>query len=230
MKIKSIASSSSGCCYVVTSGGYSLLIDCGVSLSKIRAALNHDLSKVVGCLVSHDHADHSGFLPQLEKETSISIWCSKGTKTRFDLIGANRLWGKLPLNMAGIFSVLPLELKHDQDPFCECFGFLITDRTKKLFYATDTGEIKYTIPGLSHAMLECNHSFERLIESEQNKAAVKRICETHLDVDQVCEFVSRHPNLEEIHLLHLSDAHSDAKQFKEAVQRVSGCVVKVAKK
>lgn len=226
MKIKSIASSSRGCAYVIESGGYQLLIDCGVPLSKIREALDHDLSKVVGCLVSHDHADHAEFLPQLEKETAIPIFCTQGTKDRYALQLCIVISETKMLSITDNIAFGAVSMLHD----CECFGFIIYQGGKKLFYATDTGEVKYTIPGLTHLMIECNHSFEKLIESEQNKAAVKRICETHLNIDDVCKFVSIHPDLEEIHLLHLSDAHSDAKQFKEMVQGVSGVPVYVADK
>lgn len=235
MNIKSIASSSAGCAYIVESGGYSLLIECGVSLKRIRAALNHDLSRIVGCLVSHDHADHAGFLPQLEKETSIPIYCTEGTLKRFELSGAcHPIKHKEVLTPEGVFRVMPFELDHD----VQCFGFFIFTRYEKLLYITDTGSIKdmesgkdYTFPcDIGFIMIEANHSFEKLIDSEVNNAAKKRICETHLSIDDVAEFVSRHPDLEEIWLLHLSDRHSDAEKFKEMVVQSSGVPVFVADK
>jgi len=54
-KIKSIASSSEGNCYLVSSGETSILIEFGLSFRKIKQALNFDTSSVVGCLVTHDH-------------------------------------------------------------------------------------------------------------------------------------------------------------------------------
>lgn len=231
MIIKSIASSSKGCCYVVTSGGYSLLIECGVKVSRIRETLNHDLSKVVGCLVSHDHGDHAKFLPKLEEETSIPIYCTEGTLKRFSLSsGCQVIKNRFVFCPSLIFRCQALELNHDKNPFCECFGFHIQIFGKKesLFYATDTGDVKYTIKGLTHLMIETNHSYERLIDSDINRAALKRICETHLSIDDVCEFVSRHPDLEEIHLLHMSAGHGDAVKFKRMIQDISGCIVKVA--
>ena len=227
MDITSIASSSSGNCHIVTSGGFHLILDCGVPLSRIREALNHDLSKVVGCLVSHSHADHCfPGLSQLERESNIPIYTTDGTKTARGLKNAHILVHRQAFNIGGHFSCVPLELFHD----VECFGFLIISGKEKLLYATDTGEINYTIPGLTHLMIEANFSMPLLINSDVNMVARKRISETHLSIDQVCEFVLRHEHIEEIHLMHLSDAHSDAALFKRMVQDVSGVPVFVAGK
>ena len=234
MNIKTIASSSKGCCYIVSSGEFQLLIECGVSLKKIREALDFDLSKVVGCLVSHEHGDHSGYLQKLEKETNIPIWCTKGTIDRFDLLTSNKLipytWvSDMRSPIMTPFGALALPLNHD----VECLGFLIEiveyPNKYRLFYATDTSEVKYTIPGLTHLMIEANYSFENMIESERNKSALSRACEYHLDIDKVVDFVKRHPSLEEIHLIHLSREHADAELFKKMVMDVSGVPVFVAK-
>jgi phosphoribosyl 1,2-cyclic phosphodiesterase len=227
MKIQSINSSSAGCCYIIDSGNERLLIDAGIPLSKIRRALNYDLSNVVGCLVSHEHGDHAKYLPQLSRETAVKIYCTDGTQKAFSLPGTCQIiTGNEFLTISPEFSAKTVYLTHDEN--IECLGFVILAGPDVLFYATDTGEINFKIPGLTKAMIECNHSFEKLVDSGLNKAAVKRICETHLSVSQVCEFVSRHPDLTEIHLLHLSSGHSDAKLFKEMVQDVSGALVYVA--
>ena len=226
MNIKTIASSSQGCCYIVESKGFKLLIEAGVPVKKIRQALNFDFSGVVGCLVSHEHGDHAKYLPQLEKETSIPIWCTEGTRNRFKLKGCSTLRNQNALNPNGEFSIMPVHLKHD----VECFGFYIKSGNESLFYATDTGNINFQIDGLSHVMIEANHSFEKLIESERDRSVVARISENHLDIDSVVKFCMDHPSLKEIHLIHLSDAHADEKLFKSMVARATGCPVYVSKK
>lgn len=230
MKITSIASSSKGNSYLIESNGHQLLIDVGVPLKKIRERLlNGSFKNVVGCLVSHEHADHAGYLGQLERQTSIPIYCTEGTKKRFSLSGmCQTLRHKEKIIFNGgfdnVFEVIPLKLSHD----VECFGFLITNYKQNLLYATDTESIDYCIHRLNILMIECNYSFELLIQSEQNKSVVQRICNTHLSIDQVEEFVRSHPDLVEIHLLHLSSSNSDEKEFKERIQSIAGCVVKVA--
>ncbi len=80
-------------------------------------------------------------------------------------------------------------------------------------------------------MIEANHSFEKLIESERDRSVVARISENHLDIDSVVELCNRHKKtLKEIHLIHLSDAHSDENLFKSMVAGATGCPVYVSKK
>ena len=226
MEIKTIASSSQGCCYVIESNDFQLLIECGISLNKIREALNHDFSKVVGCLVSHEHKDHAGFLPKMEKLTNIPIWCTEGTKKRFDLKLCKCIDNIAVFSLREEFKVFPLKFIHD----VECFGFLIIAGRESLFYATDTGKIKYNIPGLSYLMIEANHSFESLINSVRIKSDVARVADNHLGIDQVVDFVKLHPDLKEIHLIHLSDAHSDEELFKNIIAAASGVPVYISKK
>ncbi len=226
MVIKTIASSSLGCCYLVESNGYQLILECGVSVNKIRQALNFDLSHVVGCLVSHEHGDHSKYLPQLEKETSIPIWCSESTKKRYNLSVCNTFEFQMFYIRMPPFNITPVSLCHD----VECFGFMINGGSDILFFATDTGKINYNIPGLTYVMIEANHSFEKLIESERDRSIVARISENHLDIDKVVDFCKLHPDLKEIHLIHLSDAHSDEALFKKMVSSATGVPVYIAKK
>ena len=59
MKIESFGSSSAGNCYRVSDRTTSLLLEAGLPLKKIRVATGHQLSALAGCLVSHEHGDHS---------------------------------------------------------------------------------------------------------------------------------------------------------------------------
>lgn len=55
MEVKTIASSSSGNCYIIVSGESFLLVECGISIKKIKKAVGFSISSAVGCLVSHGH-------------------------------------------------------------------------------------------------------------------------------------------------------------------------------
>ncbi len=203
------------------------MIDCGVSLKRIRQALDFDMSKIKACLVSHTHGDHASYLSNLEKETPIQIWCSNAVKNDYDLktskdINAGQVFKPCPE-----FWVHVIELKHD----VKCFGFVVETDTEVLFYATDTGSLEGVyIPGLTHLMIEANHSFEALIESGHNKYLVKRIAETHLDIDQAIDFAVNHlDSLQEIYLIHLSDYHGQEKEFKKLMAGATGLPVYIAK-
>ena len=60
MKLKCIATGSSGNCYTLTSeSGETLILDCGIPIKEIKKGLNWNIRNVVGCIVSHVHSDHS---------------------------------------------------------------------------------------------------------------------------------------------------------------------------
>ena len=59
MKLKCLGSGSSGNCYLLSTETETLILDCGISVMEIKKGLNFDLSKVVGCIVTHSHKDHS---------------------------------------------------------------------------------------------------------------------------------------------------------------------------
>lgn len=69
MEIKVIASSSSGNCYFVSDGITNLLIEAGVNLNRIRKYVNP--SSLSGCLISHEHLDHSKYAKEIAKYCNI---------------------------------------------------------------------------------------------------------------------------------------------------------------
>jgi phosphoribosyl 1,2-cyclic phosphodiesterase len=223
MDIKTIASSSAGCCYVVESNGEQLLIECGVSLKKIREALNFDLSRVVGCLVSHKHNDHSKSWVEIAHNTAIPLH----VPSRLAQEGTRMVDNKTVASYGFEFKIMPVSLEHD----VECYGFIVKSRDDILFYATDTGSVNYTIKGLTHLMIEANYSFDILLGSGSHDSVRARVSENHLSIDQAIEFAARHKDtLKEVHLLHLSDAHSNEEQFLEMAQKTLGVPVYVANK
>lgn len=225
MRIKTIASSSAGCAYIIESGEEILLIECGVSVKKIREFLDFDLSKVVGCIVSHEHGDHAKYLPDLEK-TGIPIWCTKGTKKRFNLQVCRTTEYFQSLRLGKKFWCWAVNLEHD----VECHGFIVDCGGQRLGYFTDTGHANFKVPGITHLMIECNHSFERLINSE-NKYLAGRIADYHLSIEDVLDFCIRHKStLQEIHLIHLSDTNADEEDFQKQVAGATGVPVYISKK
>ncbi len=227
LSIKAIASSSAGCCYLIESGGEQLLIECGIGLNKIREALNFDLSKVVGCLVSHEHKDHCKSVQDIHDKTVIPLCCNIEVAVCFSLCDHLPAMHMNKLKFGDQFSVIPILLPHD----VSCFGYIVMSGGEILFYATDTGGINYTFPGLTHLMIETNHSMEALFKSDLNKSVVARIADNHLSIDNALEFAVRHKDtLEEVHLMHLSDKHGDEELFKTMAQEALGVPIYIAGK
>ena len=58
-KIKVLGSSSQVNAYILECQNETLLLELGVSWKDIVKALNFDLSKIVACVVTHQHSDHA---------------------------------------------------------------------------------------------------------------------------------------------------------------------------
>ena len=59
MKLKVLGSNSLGNCYILENKDEALILEAGIKLVNVKKALNYNISKIVGCLVSHEHNDHA---------------------------------------------------------------------------------------------------------------------------------------------------------------------------
>jgi phosphoribosyl 1,2-cyclic phosphodiesterase len=226
MKITSLASSSRGNCYLIQDGVSSLLVECGIQLKKIRQHIK--LSDLDGCLISHEHQDHSKYAKEIIKYTG--IWASEGTLSEIDVgpysyrTTAVKASEDFKINT---FTIIPFEVQHDAK---EPFGFLVYSHhlNEKLLFATDTFYIKPRFQGLNYIMVECNYASDILkanIDSGKiPKVVAKRLFESHFELENVKSFLKAQDlsTVKEIHLLHLSDGNSDAARFKREVQELTG--------
>jgi len=56
MNVKCLGTGSHGNCYALTdSEGHILLLDCGINIKEIKIGIDFQVSKIVGCLVTHSH-------------------------------------------------------------------------------------------------------------------------------------------------------------------------------
>lgn len=56
MKLKCIATGSTGNCYTLTSdSGETLIIDCGISIKEIKKGLDWNIRGIKGVIISHTH-------------------------------------------------------------------------------------------------------------------------------------------------------------------------------
>ena len=82
MRLYSIASGSSGNCIYVGTDKTHLLVDTGISLKRIEAALNNeDLSAkdINGILITHEHSDHISGLGVISRKHNIPIYATEDT-------------------------------------------------------------------------------------------------------------------------------------------------------
>lgn len=61
MELIVLGSNSQGNCYLLVGRDEVLIIEAGIKFAEVKKALNYDISKIVGCLISHEHNDHAGY-------------------------------------------------------------------------------------------------------------------------------------------------------------------------
>jgi len=224
-KITTIASGSTGNCYIIDDGQTKLMLECGIPVKAIRGACGGSLPDVQGCLISHEHQDHCKAVNHMHR-AGINCHMSAGTKKALG-IGHHRarVCGEKKQFKVGTMAVTPFKVQHDA---AQPFGFLIDSGPSRLLFATDTYYLKYRFPGLTHIMLECNYSHE-ILEENVNSGAVpaairKRVMRSHFELGNVKKFLQANDMsaVEEIHLIHISSQNGDPGLFCRDVQGVTG--------
>lgn len=232
-RIKPIASSSAGNAVFVTDGQTPLLLDCGISLKRLRRELPCLPTQLKGALITHEHKDHSKGIQEL-LTNAVNVYATKGT---IDAIGPVSDDHRLHVIRAkeqfqiGTWHILPFATIHDA---AEPVGFLLRSGTMKVLYITDSAYIPCQVPELTHVLVETNHSTEimeqRAAAGKLHEGHMQRVIRSHLSIEQVADWLQRadRSKLQEVHLLHLSDEHSDEKEFHKAIASVTGVPVYVA--
>lgn len=226
LNLETLGSSSKGNCYIIRVKGETLLIEAGLTYKKIAKALNFEFTDVVGCLISHEHKDHSKAVPDLCK-AGIEIYCSPGTQEgmKFKDPFINLIHPEEQFNV-GSFTVLPFLAEHNVK---EPLGFLIYhEEFGKLLFITDSFYCRYKFKGLNYIMLEVNYCKE-LLQKNFEKGYIpeilrKRILTSHFSLHNAKLFLSRIDlaAVKEIMLIHLSDGNSDAKRFVHEIKSLTG--------
>lgn len=55
LKLKCLATGSSGNCYLLSTENETLILDCGIPIMEIKKSLDFDLGGIVGVVVTHSH-------------------------------------------------------------------------------------------------------------------------------------------------------------------------------
>lgn len=121
MELRVLGSSSSGNCYILDNGNEALIIEAGIRFIDVKKALDFNIRKVVGCLITHQHNDHAkyakamvdcGFhvlaLPEVIESKEL-----KGSRVKAIKVGSGYLLGG--------FRVIPFPAFHD----VPCVGYFI---------------------------------------------------------------------------------------------------------
>lgn len=227
MKLKVIGSSSKGNAYALISNDGILLMECGMLLREVKKAIDYQILKVKGCLLSHGHSDHSKYIREY-LSAGIPVYTNDETQEDIDIITGERLIGvpEKKSFMVGKFSVVPFYVEHDDTPN---FAYIIEhEEMGRLLFATDYEYISWTFRswGINHFLIECNYDMNFVDQSNSNYDHVLR---GHASL-QTCMGVinaNKTPHLQNVILCHLSGSSGSADYFVNEVQKVAGKGIKV---
>ena len=216
-----IASGSKGNATVVVSGNTVLLIDMGITLSRLEEGLGEiNLSKkdITGALFTHNHTDHISGIKFLSPKIMYAL---EGTlpSSLSNVVCLNK-----PFNI-GDFVITPIETSHDATNPC---AYLIKDKDSSLFYMTDTGVfLEETLPLIknpTYLIIESNHDIKMLLHTDRPFDLKNRIMSDHghlCNEDSAIAAISIiGENTKEIVLAHLSEEANTPEVAIEAYQKI----------
>lgn len=231
MNLRVINSGSYGNAYVLKGASQCLILDAGVHIGEIMAAVDRKPSSIVGVLITHEHSDHTRAVKELMVR-GVDIYCSQGTAEALGL--ANEYKVKVvqsnQIFSIGEFKIYPFPVVHDAK---EPLGFLVVSGSDKILYATDTAYIKHIFKGVTHLIVECNYMPADLMRTKNNLPAPvrRRIAESHMSVENLAEYIKKMDSsmLQQIILAHISEDRGDANAMKYYIELASeGVPVDVA--
>lgn len=214
MIFKQLHSSSKGNLYTVTAkSGERLLIESGVTWKKTLKALEYKTSNIVGCLLTHEHADHSKSIEDVMR-SGINVYSGNKTFEALNLSGNRRA---IPIkhnflyNIGKSFRIMPFDISHDA---AEPFGFVVFELETKeyLLFVTDTNKIENRFDfQFSIIAIECSYERdclkERVSSGEIPELVARRLLDSHMEKYAAISYVEKWLDLSkctEIHLIHMS--------------------------
>jgi len=214
----SLSSGSSGNCYYLGNESHGILIDAGISATRIRKFLRDmdiPMQTIMGVLITHNHIDHIRGLEVLTRKynlpafTTHRIWksiLSPKKKISSDCIREIALLQKFHLSG---FDIEAFPVYHDAP---ETIGLHICAGDKKITIATDLGHICQTaahyIQAANLLVIESNYDEQMLVKGRYPQFLKSRIQSDHghLGNHQTSAFLADiiSDNLNTICLAHLS--------------------------
>lgn len=233
MELRVVGSGSKGNCYLLKERGQYLALDAGCKFKDVQVACDFAISNVLGCLVTHGHADHCKYAPQFA-ESAIGLYT--GENAAMNIAKAT---GCTPIALRnkrycyiGDWQVLPFEVPHEDEPN---YGYVIESPDgHKILYLTDFQYTKYTFRTmhLNTMLIACNHMDDTKEFEGENHFAHIVSGHSSLSVTKLCIQANYTKDLRNVVLCHLSERNADADEMQRVIQETVGnkVTVEIAKK
>lgn len=232
IQLNILGSSSSGNCYILQNEHEAIIIECGCEVAQIKRAVNYKTSKIVGCIISHQHNDHAGYAQDVSK-ACIKILAlqevldAKNITRRCIAIDEGKAY------MLGGFKVIPFRVTHD----VPCLGFIIEHQEcGRILFLTDTYSCPINCKGINHWLIEANYSDAILEENIKNGSVSpsmrRRLLLSHMEIDNTLQVLKSADlsHTKDIVLIHLSNRNSNEQEFMNMVQRATGKATYIAER
>lgn len=228
MKLKVIGTGSKGNAYLLENEQEALLIECGVNIQEIKKAVNFNVSKISGCIVTHEHGDHAKSINEVMK-AGIDTYATKGTFSKAQKNHRMKIIPQQGQFQVGNFKVISFPTIHDVAEPC---GFLIHHQDCGVtLFLTDTVYSGFTFKGLNNIIVEANYAEEIIGEKLGDMKFLRdRILNSHMSIDTCLQFLKANDlsAVNNIVLIHLSDSNSHELDFAKYVNKLTGKNVHVA--
>ena len=206
MKLITLATGSSGNCYLLEENNKYIVLDCGIKFEEITSNKNFPSFRDIDLVIStHCHQDHCKSLKDFKK-------------TGVDIISYETLERKVQDFNFENWTLKTFPVVHNVD----CWGVIIKSKAtgKKLCYVTDFSAMP-KIFGIDYWLYEVNY-LEYIVEkiADKNFDALKFGFKNHNSLEKAeeyFEFLQEKPKA--IICCHLSQAHSNEKMIKKALKK-----------
>ena len=202
--LTTVATGSSGNCYLLNSDDETLVIEAGVPFMEVKKALDFNVKRIACVVISHCHGDHAKYVHEYER-FGIPVWKPYQDSN----LRQKKAFGQ--------FTVWSFDNVHD----VPCVGYQITHPDGlRLMYATDTQYVKYTFKNLTAMLVEMNWD-EDYVDKKEPK--YRHILKGHLSKQTSLDCIKANLNLSMSHIIlcHLSDGHAHPAEFVTAVKEIT---------
>lgn len=228
MLVRTINTGSSGNGYALISGEDVLLLECGVPAKEMLKAIDYQTSMVNGCILSHIHGDHAGYIKQY-MQYGIKMFTSDEVETDVEAVIGEKTIGLQRMKRQKIdsFSVIPFSVPHGET---ECDGWLIDTAEGRVLFITDAEYCPYDFSkmNINYGLIECNYS-EDYLSAEDSSSKNHHVLTGHLEL-QTCKRLIQSINsnsLRSIGLIHLSTGNGNPQRFRREISELVDCDVDV---
>ena len=189
MTLKTIATGSTGNCYVLTSScGKRLILDAGILIDEIKKGIDFDVGNVDGCIITHSHSDHMLSAKKIANFTP--VWKPFESEHK-----------KLHTHL-GCFDVTSFDVPHS----VECRGFLIKGDGLTILYATDAEYIPYDMSSqkINVMLIEMNYQ-QKIMDGLNVDSHIAHTVKGHMSDETTTEFILHNKKyLQNVILCHYS--------------------------